>query len=219
MGHGHSLPDPERVFKKLHLHIGIIKRIAHLSYEDFLKSVLELNEITSSFSDQRGKQLKFTVQDGTDTSVFWKTTVRICCTKVLAIRNQILSTRLLTLKQYIEIYKEITEQVSALPTDRSRVDICASVIFEQSRNDGSVEEEEECCICMESKPELILPCTHRFCEGCIKEWNVTSKTCPICRERVNSVEDTWVLTEKPDTTEYEKDVKGYLVSLADRKDS
>ncbi|CAG2235057.1 SQOR [Mytilus edulis] len=50
-------------------------------------------------------------------------------------------------------------------------------------------------------------------------WNVTSKTCPICRERVNSVEDTWVLTEKPDTTEYEKDVKGYLVSLADRKDS
>jgi hypothetical protein len=49
--------------------------------------------------------------------------------------------------------------------------------------------------------------------------NVTSKTCPICRERVNSVDDTWVLTEKPDTTEYEKEVKGYLVSLADRKDS
>lgn len=45
MGNGHSLPDPERVFKKLHSHIGIIKRIAHLSYEDFLKSVLELNEM------------------------------------------------------------------------------------------------------------------------------------------------------------------------------
>lgn len=221
MGQGSSLPDPERVLKKLQSHIGIIKRLAHLSYEDFLKSVLELNEITSSFSDQRGKQLKFSVEDGTDSSVFWKTTVRICCKKIHAKRNQVLSTRSLNLKQYTEIYSEITEQVSFLPSDssnsgRDRVDICASVIFEQTGNDP---DEEECCICMENKPELILPCTHRFCEGCINVWNVTSKTCPICRERVNSVDDTWVLTEKPDTTEYEKEVKGYLVSLADRKDS
>lgn len=222
MGQGQSLPDPERVFKKLHSHFGTIKRITQLSYEDFLKSILELNEITSSFSDQRGKQLNFTVEDGTDTSVLWKSTVRICCKKIHAGRNQVLSTRLLTLKQYIEIYKEITEQVSALPTDddrlrRGHVDIYASVIFEQSVNEPS--EEEECCICMEHKSELILPCTHKFCEDCIQVWNVSSKTCPICRAQVNSVEDTWVLTEKPDTTEYEKDVKGYLVSLADRKDS
>lgn len=219
MGQGHSFPDPERIIKKLHSHIGTIKRIANLSYEDFLKSVVELNEITSSFSDQRGKQLKFNVQEGSDASVFWKSTVRICCKKILASRNQVLSTRLLNLKQFIEIYKEITDQVSALPQDsRERVDICASVIFERSTL-NSLDDEEECCICMENKAEMILPCTHRFCEGCIQEWNVSSKTCPICRERVNSVEDTWVLTEKPDTQEYEKDVKGYLVSLADRKET
>ena len=45
MGQGNSLPDPERVLKKLQSHIGIIKRIAHLSYGDFIKSVLELNEM------------------------------------------------------------------------------------------------------------------------------------------------------------------------------
>lgn len=46
--------------------------------------------------------------------------------------------------------------------------------------------------------------------------NVTSKTCPICRERVESSDETWVLTEKPDDLEYETEVKGYLVSLADK---
>lgn len=47
---------------------------------------------------------------------------------------------------------------------------------------------------------------------------MTNKTCPICRERVESTDETWVITEKPDNLEYETEVKGYLVSLADNPD-
>ncbi len=42
-------------------------------------------------------------------------------------------------------------------------------------------EDEICCICMENKPNLILSCTHSYCETCIKEWQVTSLSCPVCR--------------------------------------
>ena len=40
--------------------------------------------------------------------------------------------------------------------------------------------------------------------------------CPLCRERVAGSDDTWVLTEKPESSDYETDLKGYLVGLADR---
>lgn len=41
-------------------------------------------------------------------------------------------------------------------------------------------------------------------------------TCPICREKVDSSADTWVLTDRPDTTEYATEVREVLVGIADR---
>ena len=29
---------------------------------------------------------------------------------------------------------------------------------------------DECCICMENKPEVSLPCTHSYCLACIEQW-------------------------------------------------
>jgi hypothetical protein len=37
---------------------------------------------------------------------------------------------------------------------------------------------DECCICLERKPDVILPCTHSYCLPCIEQWNVDHKTCP-----------------------------------------
>ena len=34
----------------------------------------------------------------------------------------------------------------------------------------SLDVDEECCICMENVPKVILPCTHRFCERCVAQW-------------------------------------------------
>ena len=36
---------------------------------------------------------------------------------------------------------------------------------------------DECCICLERKPDVILPCTHSYCLSCIEQWNVDHKTC------------------------------------------
>lgn len=45
--------------------------------------------------------------------------------------------------------------------------------------------------------------------------NISHRTCPVCRANVQGSDDTWVLTEKPDSTEYDTQVKGYLIGLAD----
>ncbi|XP_078333241.1 RING finger protein 141-like isoform X3 [Crassostrea virginica] len=224
MGQGNSLPNPEHTFgmvhSKLRSHLTILKCLANLTYPDFLRSVQELNSLTSTFCDRRGKQLIFSVENGTHSTFFWKTTVRIACQKVNTHVNMVESQRRLNLKQYIILYREISDQVAnlnAMAEEKGHLSslpssICASAIFDGV---GHEYDENECCICMEHRSEIILPCTHQFCEGCIDTWNVTSKTCPICRERVESTDETWVLTEKPDDLEYETEVKGYLVSLAD----
>lgn len=52
--------------------------------------------------------------------------------------------------------------------------ITASTIFNElscmARNEGNVDGQTECCICLERKPEVLLPCAHSYCTQCIEEW-------------------------------------------------
>lgn len=224
MGQQGSTPDTHTVdivHGKLKQQVEILRRIARLSYKEFRDSVTELNQVTSSFTDQHGKQLQFSILTGTDDTVIWKGTVRIQCKKVHPDSGRVCSVRDLSLRQYIMVYKEITEQVSNLPPARpggtaARIDICASMILEEAES-KSLELEEECCICMQNEAKTIMPCAHKFCENCCKEWTDAHSTCPICRATVDSSADTWVLTDAPDSTEYATEVREVLVGIADRQ--
>lgn len=48
--------------------------------------------------------------------------------------------------------------------------------------------DDDCAICTEEKQETgYLMCSHAFCFSCIKEWQKTRNTCPICRCPFNHV--------------------------------
>jgi len=72
---------------------------------------------------------------------------------------------------------------------------------------------DECCICMESKPEVSLPCAHSYCLPCIEQWNVDHKTCPICRETLENTDETWVLEDKPNCEDVQLEIKKSLFGL------
>lgn len=76
---------------------------------------------------------------------------------------------------------------------------------------------DECCICLERKPEVILPCAHSYCVPCIEQWNVTSRTCPVCREEIRSTDDSWVISEAPDSDEIAAEVQKLLSGLAEKQ--
>ncbi|WAR03014.1 RN141-like protein [Mya arenaria] len=167
------------VHGKLRHHTDILKRIAH----------------------QRGKQLQFSIKPGSDDTIFWKGIVQIECRKVIAATQRVCSMRHLSLRQYISVYKEITDQVNNLAPaspggTAAPLNLCASIILHEAEQ-KSLPLEDECCICMQNEAKTIMPCTHKAkCKGS---------------------SEAWELTDAPDSSEFTSEMKDVLVGIADRK--
>ncbi|XP_040397171.1 E3 ubiquitin-protein ligase Topors-like [Cygnus olor] len=46
-----------------------------------------------------------------------------------------------------------------------------------------------CPICLDSwlNPSYVMPCLHRFCFACIRQWAESKPECPLCKQRVRSI--------------------------------
>lgn len=110
-------------------------------------------------------------------------------------------------------WRRQARQLSTLLTNVTEL----SPIEEQARCDAN-RDVTECCICLDRKPDLILPCTHVFCSACIEKWNATHKKCPICQEKLNSTDDSWVLSELPRTDEVNDKILTELMDLTKPSD-
>jgi len=223
-----------------------LRKLATLSYGDFLASVEHLNLVAEQHVDPNGKRLMFAIRPKSADSLVWKATAKIDCYKVNCRSCQIETTRILTLHQFISLYDQIIQHVdsasvdseispvaaggrlpSATSEDSSAV-MEASVILAQfdslgasSAIQGTENSESliECCICMERKSSIILPCLHTYCEKCIDCWwesgSEDSQTCPLCRQTLKDKGDQWVvMTDRPDALEMEKEVSSCMVGLA-----
>eukprot|EP00742_Colponemidia_sp_Colp-10_P001211 GILJ01001304.1.p1 GENE.GILJ01001304.1~~GILJ01001304.1.p1 ORF type:complete len:256 (+),score=18.29 GILJ01001304.1:81-848(+) len=110
--------------------------------------------------------------------------------------------RVLTIRQFYHIFcclqdvnlpewhllDEKTKESSRKMSNVSEYDINAAWEFDR-----------ECMICMEDQTQVALPCSHAFCETCIKTWNIQSLTCPVCRNDVKKgASDFWVFTDDPE---------------------
>jgi len=218
------------------------KQIANVSYDDFLHNVSELNEISGHFLDSNGKRLVFAVKKGTDTTAVWKGTVRVACVKVDSESKSVDSLRLLNLKQFLAVHRSIQAQTSALSCDQdpdNSSDTSApsssssppqevvaatkrahplalpafshSMILDEALEGTSL---DECCVCLERKPDTILPCAHSYCTPCIHQWNVNHKTCPVCREKLDSTDDGWVISDGPDSLDIATEIQKSLMEIA-----
>ncbi|XP_029523371.1 RING finger protein 141-like [Oncorhynchus nerka] len=207
-----SLPE------KLMKHARLVTDSGYLNYEEFLGRVAELNDMTAKLAAGQQKHLIFEVQTGSDASALWKVAVRIVCTKINKENGMVEASRIMNLYQFIQLYRDITSQAAeVLSAEGARLlsgnlpsgDSCqASVWMSRVKQ---LTDEEECCICMDGKSDLILPCAHSFCQKCIDKWSGQSRNCPICRLLVTAANESWVMPDAPT----EEDVAAYILNLAD----
>ena len=57
--------------------------------------------------------------------------------------------------------------------------LTTSQIKELGENESSI-----CPICCENNVDMSLPCSHFFCEKCIKAWIGKNESCPLCRYKL-----------------------------------
>ncbi|XP_055681097.1 RING finger protein 141-like [Lutzomyia longipalpis] len=236
MGQNTSIPDQlmhNKVVNNVHLeivkHAKVLTEISQLSYDDFQECVRDLNELSRKCVDSQGNQLVFAVKRGTDSSVLWKATVQIACVKVEVQSRQIESYKLLNLKEFLTVFRTFQAHVETLITleDREERMRTASMIMHEVETithpeassggesaNASSTDVTECCICLDRKPEVLLPCAHTYCCPCIEQWNVNNKFCPICQEELSSTDDTWVLSEIPPSQEVSEQICTELMKLS-----
>ena len=151
------------------------------------------------------------------------------------------SYRLLTLKQFLAVFKSLQTQTAAIktedhsPSTPDSSDPSSPAEEDQFAKPGASQVKphplkfsaskfldealactslEECCVCLERKPDVILPCAHSYCLPCIEQWNVNHKTCPVCRETVQSTDDGWVISDGPDSLDIATEIQKSLMELA-----
>ncbi|XP_055713463.1 RING finger protein 141-like [Phlebotomus papatasi] len=233
MGQNSSIPDQlmqNKVVNNVHLeivkHAKVFTEIGQLSYDEFQECVRDLNELSRKCVDSQGNQLVFAVKRGSDSSLLWKATVRIACVKVAVESRSIESYKLLNLKDFLTVFRTFQSHVETLIAveDREERNRTASMIMHEVEtitqaesppaNTNAQESVNECCICLDRKPEVLLPCAHTYCVPCIEQWNVNNKFCPICQEELTSTDDTWVLSEIPPSQEVSEQICNELMKLA-----
>ncbi|XP_018573731.1 RING finger protein 141-like [Anoplophora glabripennis] len=192
--------------------------IHQLTYNQFLEFLGELNLLSKKCLDSNGNQLVFAVKKDTDSTIFWKATVQIACVKINSETQKVDTFRLLSLTEFLKVFKTFKCQVAAAEQSETATglsDLTISNFLDKVDIDSKTgsEETNECCICFERKQEIILPCAHSFCTHCIEEWNEIHGTCPICREKLESTDDTWVLSEVPKAEEISTEIRNNLMEL------
>ncbi|XP_036440523.1 RING finger protein 141 isoform X2 [Colossoma macropomum] len=174
---------------------------------------------TAKLAAGQQKHLLFEVQPGSDSSALWKVAVRIVCTKINKEDGMVEASRIMNLYQFIQLYRDITSQAAEVLAAEGAAE-CASGQLSSAQSCqasmwmGRVKQltdEEECCICMDGKADLILPCAHSFCQKCIDKWSGQSRNCPICRIQVTAASESWVMSDAPT----EEDIASYILNLAD----
>ena len=186
-----------------------VQRLAAITHGELLTHIKVLNEISRRYLDDNGKRLIFAVKKGTDDSILWKATVRICCSKVDAESKAVDSLRTVSLNEFLTVFHRLKNQADA--------DVANWAEFQHSFAEKKIltssSPEVECIICLERKPELILPCAHSYCTPCIEQWNVNHKTCPVCREKLDTTDEGWVVPDQPDGDQIATEIQKTLLSL------
>lgn len=188
--------------EKMNKQANTLKKVATLSYAEFVDTVQILNELMDPFSEHSGKQLIFAVTPGSEeVGYLWRAVIRIKCLKINRQDGKLESCRLLNLHQFIRLNNEIMNQIdvakSGTPEFNSTNLMDASVLIDhidQIVAENATDEcsgTDECCICMDRKAQILLPCAHNYCEQCIDAWGATSHLCPLCRQKMETTDSSY----------------------------
>lgn len=202
-----------------------IKQIVLLRHNEFVRLIDKFNNTLETFTRDDPYYLRFTIVPTSDSNIFWKALIRITCSKISRVDQSKSNELVLSLHQFLSVHQSLSQQILTLQKCPSPT-LCNSAGADQNSSSFSstklsftVPNDNECCICMDRQPNLVLPCTHKFCDQCFHEWSTqtsatSSQTCPLCRVDINN-DSGFLLAETPKYDNVKKMLTESILSLPD----
>ena len=194
---------------------------SELKREEVQKNIFQINEITKSLSFMKKMNLYLIFQLDDESPINRKSRKII---KVKAYdydkkkgiaqkRNKSLH---ITIENFYKYFNMLMNSKSAF--------LAAQINESFQKGESNLGEDESgfCPICSDNKVNLSLPCSHFFCEKCIKSWLLKSDTCPLCRIQLKlnkkapsgvAGAQSWNIVDELDQEQMEKENMESLISL------
>lgn len=226
------IPDTiDNVQFQIKKHGKIFSDINNITYEDFQNNLQEINNLSRSAIDKEGNQLVFAINKGSDQFQWlWKATVKIAAVSINPQSRKINNVKIINLKQFLHIFNTMATNIEAIQDIEERQrSACSSPLYPtailnniEGGNDGKFSFDkdelfEDCIICLDRKPEVILPCSHQYCLVCLTQWHQSKKTCPICDQSLTSTQETWTQLDFPDADEINEEIVNQLQKITSDK--
>lgn len=158
----------------------------------------------------------------------WKATIKIACVSINPESRKISQIKLINLKQFLHVFNTMVVNLEAISASEEHQRSASSsphlfptnILNQLDCSDPkfNFETDDDCIICMDRKPEVILSCLHSFCTLCIEQWNENGKkSCPVCSHEMKDTKDSWVPLEVPDPDEINDEIVQQLQKLSQQK--
>jgi len=115
--------------------------------------------------------------------------------------------RMMGPRQFYYAFSLLKELHTLADDDAGLGELCprADSTASDSGLDDSADDDDTCAICFDAKKEVVLPCTHSFCEACFTDWVAQAgqeASCPMCRQDLRKMDSSelWQLTEQDEDT-------------------
>lgn len=181
--------------------------------------------------DKDGNQMVFAIHKNTFIQWLWKATIRIACVSINPESRKISQIKLINLKQFLHVFNTMVMNIEAMSASEehqrsanSSPNLYPTAILNQFHDDPTSmtfnfdTDDDNCIICMERKPEVILSCLHSYCTLCIEQWNETgNKSCPVCSQEMKDTSDSWIPLEIPEADEINHEIVQQLQKLSQQK--
>ena len=184
--------------------------------EDVEKNIIEVNQITKTivFMNKFKLYLVFELVD----SPIQKISKKIIKVKIYEYDDKICFVEkrpnclFITMDDFYRYYNLLMSCRSKFLNEQMRSNMDK---LRLSQIDILGEDESSICpICFKNNVNMSLPCSHFFCNDCIKTWLVKSESCPLCRYKltVNKTNPTgvkggqsWNIIDEVDPEEVDKE--------------
>ena len=162
---------------------------SELKREEVEKNISQINEITKTyiFTKKLKVYLIFSLDDD---SVMKRNTRKIIKVNVYdydsikALATERKKPISISIEDFYNYYNTVMNSRAMFLSEQMRKRRKSKCQKSPSETETETDDSGLCPICNENNVNLSLPCTHFFCEKCIKTWLVKSESCPICRYKL-----------------------------------